>query len=430
MLLAVGVLWLVPAWIDRRAVFMMLAWNALVLTLVVLDTVRLPHASVLRVTRRWGGPLTLGAPVAVSLELQNGGSIPVAAQLTDCLAVALEPQAVVVRIDGFVAPRRAATAAYAVSPRERGDAQAGEVVIEWRSSWDLVVRWGQADLQQTVRVYPNIHEGRRHSMYLIRSRQIALEKRHARRLSGGREFDRLREYRPGDERRDISWRVTARRARLVSKIYQPERSQTVWLLVDSGRLLRARSAGQTLLDRSTTAALALAQVAIVSGDNVGLVAYGRRVQHRLAPARGPAHLRRLLEALATVRGEAVEADHAAAAAALRSGQKRRALVVWLTDVAETAALPDVIEQATGLLPRHVVLFATMRQPEVATVAALRPSREADMYRVLAAQETVERRDALLRGLRQRGALIVETSPEALAGGLVDRYLEVKERGLL
>jgi len=304
------------------------------------------------------------------------------------------------------------------------------VLVEWRSTWGLVERWAHADVAQEVRVYPDLQEGRRHSMYLIRSRQIALQKRRARRATGGREFDRLREYRDGDDRRDVSWIVSARRAHLVTKVYQPERSQTVWLLVDAGRLLRARSAGQTLLDRATTAAIALAQVAMTSGDNVGVIAYGRRVQHRLTPSRGPAQLRRIIEAMALTHAESVEADHGGAAAALVETQKRRALVVWLTDVAETAGVPDVIDHATTLVARHVIVFATMRQPELAATAGLAPRSTQDMFRMLAAQEMLARRDALLRGLRQRGALIVEATPESLASGVVDRYLEVKERGLV
>jgi uncharacterized protein (DUF58 family) len=267
-------------------------------------------------------------------------------------------------------------------------------------------------------------------MYLVRSRQIAIERRRAKRAGGGREFDRMREYQPGDDLRDVSWMVSARRARLVTRRYQPERSQTVWLLVDAGRLLRARTGGQTLLDRATTAGVAVAEVAMASGDRVGLIAYGRQVQHQLAPARGPAHLRRLIEALAVVRPETVEANHAAAAAVLRRQQKRRALIVWLTEVAETAGIPDVVEHATTLVPRHILLFVTMRQPEVAAVTAAQPSSAGEMYRVLAALEATDRRESLLRSLGQRGALIVETSPAALAAGVVDRYLEVKERGMI
>ena len=174
-------------------------------------------------------------------------------------------------------------AEYRVTPRERGDAVMGGVVLQWRGAWGLVERWGIAPLEQTVRVYPDLQEGRREALYLIRSRQVAIEKRRAKRVGTGREFDSLRDYRPGDERRDVCWSASARRGKLVTKVYQPERSQTVWLLVDAGRLLRARIGAQTMLDRTVTAALTLAQVALASGDRVGLLAYGRRLQQRVAP---------------------------------------------------------------------------------------------------------------------------------------------------
>jgi uncharacterized protein (DUF58 family) len=427
-LLAIGVVFVAPAWLDRRAALLMLVWNALVLAAIVADALRLPRAAALRITRRWSGPLTIGSRALVSLELENTGVSDVDARLSDYLDDSLKPGLATVTMRG--SSGRSVTGSYEVVPRERGDVHAGEVLIEWRSTWGLVERWAQADLSQDVRVYPNLQEGRRHSMYLIRSRQIALRKRRARRATGGREFDRLREYRAGDERRDVSWIVSARRAHLVTKLYQPERCQTVWLLVDAGRLLRARSAGQTLLDRAATATIALAQVAMTSGDNVGVIAYGRRIQHRLSPNRGPAQMRRILEAMALTCAETVEADHAGAAAALVAAQKRRALVVWLTDVAETAGVPDVIEHATTLVRRHVVVFATMQQPELTAAAAMVPASTPGMFRMLAAQEMADRRSVLLRGLRQRGALIVEATPESLAAGVVDRYLEVKERGLI
>jgi uncharacterized protein (DUF58 family) len=427
-LFGIGLLWLVPAWMDRRAVVLMIAWNAVVIGAVAIDAARLPRAASLRVTRRWSGALMLGTPVSVSLELQNGSTVPAIARLTDYLPAALrsELQPVELRVGAL----GSSSAASAVTARERGDATTGDVVVEWRSAWGLVERWAEAPLEQTVRVYANLLEGRRHSMYLIRSRQIAVEKRRARQAGAGREFESLREYRAGDDRRDVSWNVSARRARLVTKVYQPERSQTMWLLLDAGRLLRARTDGQTLLDRAATAAIALGQVAMTSGDNVGLIAYGRRIQQRLQPGRGTMQMRSLTEALALVRAEGVEADHGAAAAALRNSQTRRALIVWLTEVAETAGVPDVIEYATSLVPRHVVLFATMRQPDLAAMTTLAPSTTTEMYQVLSAQEVGDRRETLLRGLRQRGALVIETSPEALSGGLVDRYLAIKERGMV
>ena len=181
-----------------------------------------------------------------------------------------------------------------VTPRERGDALMGGVVLQWRGAWGLVERSGIAPLEQTARVFPNLQEGRHEALYLIRSRQISIEKRRARRIGAGREFDNLRDYRPGDERRDVCWSASARRGKLVTKVYQPERSQAVWLLVDAGRLLRARIGRQTMLDQTVTAALTLAQVVLASGDRVGLLAYGRRraAARRAGPRRRPsAHAR-------------------------------------------------------------------------------------------------------------------------------------------
>jgi len=427
-LLAVGLLWIGPAWIDRRALGILVLWDAVVIAVVLLDLRRLPTPALLSVFRTWGAPLTLGAPTTVLVDLHNRGGVAIDVRLADYVSGALRqdvPEMVVT-----VPAHASARAEYSVTPRERGDALMGAVALQWRDAWGLVERWGIAPLEQTVRVYPNLQEGRQEALYLIRSRQVAIEKRRAKRFGTGREFDSLRDYRPGDERRDVCWSASARRGKLVTKVYQPERSQTVWLLVDAGRLLRARIGPQTMLDATVTAALTLAQVALASGDRVGLLAYGRRLQHRVAPARGATHLRGLVDALALVRADGVEADHAAAAAAVMAAQKRRALVVWLTDVADTAGVPDVIEHALRMAPAHVVLFGVLRQPEIASLSAAAPASPSEMFRVMAAQETLDRREALLHGLRQHGALVVEVSPSQLSSGLVDRYLEVKERGLL
>ena len=151
-----------------------------------------------------------------------------------------------------------------------------------------------------MRVYPNLQEGRRQALYLIRSRQIAMEKRRANGTGAGRDFEQPARVPPGDERRDVCWTASARRGRLVTKIYQPERSQTV-LDARRRRPADARAHGRRRARRDVTAAFALAQVALAAGDRVGLLAYGRRMQQRVAPGRGALHLRSLIDALALVR---------------------------------------------------------------------------------------------------------------------------------
>jgi uncharacterized protein (DUF58 family) len=257
-----------------------------------------------------------------------------------------------------------------------------------------------------------------------------LEKRYTRVRGAGRAFESLREYREGDEFRDICWTASARRGKLVTRLYEIERSQTIWILLDSGRLMRTRVAGLSKLDYAVNAALTLTQVALYSGDRVGLLAYGRGIRQRVPAARGGAHLMQMMGQLALVQEDQWEGDHLQAASRLLNDQKRRSLVVWITDLAETAMTPEVIEAASQLMPRHLVLFVVIGQPDLNELAAQRPEDVDQMYQIAAAQEVVHRRELLLARLRERGALAMETSSGKLSTTVVNSYLEIKQRSQL
>jgi uncharacterized protein (DUF58 family) len=428
LLLAAGVILIVPAWMDTRVLWALAAWNAVVVALWLVDLRRIPADGGISATRSWTSAAALRVPATIAIRLENHGGISLHVDVTDDVPLGFLREPPTRRLE--LPPGGSAQAEYDVQPSDRGDAALGALALRVRSPWAIAERWLAAPVPQTVRVYPDIESARRQSMYLLRSRQVALEKRRARIPAIGRDFESLRDYQPGDELRDVCWTVTARRGRPVTKVYQPERSQAVWILVDGGRLLRARLGERTKLDAMVDAALALAEVALAAGDRVGLVTYGRRVHQRLAPSRGPQHLRSMLEALATIPAERTEADHTAAAAAVSSVQKQRALVVWLTDLAETAGTPDVVEHAASMSARHVVLFGLTREPEIAALAAAPPADEAAMFRMVAVQEMLDRRETLLRGLRQRGVLVLEMAPDAPAGLLIDQYLGVKDRNLI
>lgn len=428
LLLGAGLIFTIPAWIDTRAILALAAWNLVVCAAWLLDLRRIPSGAGVQVTRSWTTPLALGVESHVGIEVETTTPLRLRVDVIDDVPHALRPVLPEVRLD--VEPAGGSRVDYAIRPVERGDARVGRVFLRVRSPWAIAERWLSAALDQTVRVFPDMVEARRQSMFLLRSRQVSLEKRRSRIVGLGRDFESLRDYQPGDEVRDICWTVTARRAHPVTRVYQPERSQAVWILVDGGRLLRARIGDHTKLDGMIDAALGLCEVAMAAGDRVGLLTYGRRVHARVAPGRGAPHLRAIVDALATLPSERAEADHAGAAAALLAVQKRRALVVWLTEVAETAGIPDVVENAARLSPQHVVIFGVTRQAVMRAIADAPPDSVDAMYRMLAVQETLERRDVLLKGLRQRGALVVEMEPEAPTALLIDQYLSVKARNLI
>jgi uncharacterized protein (DUF58 family) len=299
-------------------------------------------------------------------------------------------------------------------------------------------------LTQPVRVYPALRTGEEQQIFLARSRQIDLQLRQVRQRGLGRDFESLREYREGDDLRDICWTATARRGSPITRQYQTERSQAVWIVLDCGRLMRSRVAAgtpsfqssgrapspHTKLDHACTTAVALAQLALFSGDRVGLLAYGQGIQQRLLPGRGAAHMRQLIESLAQLRAEGGEADHLRATAMLNRLQPRRSLMLWVTDLAETAMRPEVIDGALQLLRRHVLLFVAMAQREVEAIALARPKNVEQMFLAAAAQEMAGRRELLLARLREQGALTLDLNPEALTSSVLNQYLAVKERAMV
>jgi len=461
--LLLGLVWIGPAWRDQRALYALLLWDCLALLVWLADLARLPKPREIVVSRRWLDPLSFDIDSRVELRVANHGAREVEVSIEDDVPAVLCPT--LPKFTLTVPARGSSVAAYTVHPTTRGKIVTGRIFLRYHGPVRFAERWAVVDVRQALRIYPNLREPQRYTLYLIRSRQMEQEKRLKRLVGRGREFESLREFRESDESRDICWTATARRGKLISKVYQTERSQSVVLVVDAGRLMLARTRSQesevrsqksevrnreirsadlptspsadlpaspalTKLDYAVNAALTLAHVAHQSGDTTGLLTYGRKLQSYLPCARGPEHLRHVLEQLALVSGEAVEADHALAADSLLARQRRRSLVVWLTDLAETAATPDVIEAASRLLSRHLVLFAVVGEPELRALVARRPQSPGQMYQYVAAQQVIQRRELLLRRMRVQGAIAMEFLPGRLSPEIVNHYLQIKWKGLL
>ncbi len=466
-LLAAGLLLALPGFFHATWGYGMLAWDALVLLLALLDGLRLPAARHITIERSWSNAPALSSETEIELAVEHSAEAILECRLVDDLPDALVAVPATHSLRAF--PRVRAALRYKIEPRERGDVRAGAVFIRYASAVGLVERWAMAPLEQTVRVYPALRQGEDQEIFLARGRQIELQLRQVRERGLGRDFESLREYLEGDDLRDVCWTATARRGQLITRRYQTERSQAVWIVLDAGRLLQGRilesgdilggspaeqrnhskgdaeergpreqglvrgavdRRGHSKLDYACSTAVALAQLALYSGDRVALLVYGQHVQQRVLPARGPAHLRQIVEALAQARAESSEADHLRATATLNRWQPRRALILWITDLAETAMRPEVIDGAMQLLHRHVLLFVAMAQPDVESIANARPKNVEEMFRASAAQELTSRRELLLARLREQGALTLDLDPAHLTSAVLNQYLKVKERAMV
>jgi uncharacterized protein (DUF58 family) len=451
LLLVAGVLWAIPAFFHPHRLWMMLVWDGLIGLLVIIDLGNLPEPSVFELTRKFRHAPALGERTDIEYELVQRSTEIVTVTVTDDLHPALiaAPQSLTV----VAYPRDATRTILECYPGRRGDFRLGKIYLRYHSALALVERWAICDAEQNVRVFPaSERSGDKAAFFLMRARQIELQKRRLRLRGIGREFESLRDYQRGDELRNISWTATARRAKLITRQFTTERSQQVWIVLDAGRLSRTafelrkeRPAAMgeseqeaneklrltvTQLDQATTAAAMLAQVIGSSGDKFALLSYGRKVQQQLLPGNGAVHLRLMIDLLSQVRSEAAEANHLQAASRLKNLQRRRGLVIWITEIAESAGRPEVVSAVAELVRRHLVLLVLLEHPELDALATQESKNAEEMFASTAAQEILERRRETIARLRQQGVLVVETTPADVGATAISKYLEVKAQGLL
>ena len=446
-----------PAFYHPRRIGFMLAWDGLLVLLAWIDLLRLPRAEAVAVTRRFLDSPQLGTPTGVEIGVRQMGDGVLDVRVLDDLHTSLVAEPKEQRVEAF--PRDEALSVSTIYPRQRGDFELGRIYLRYRGALRLVERWAAAEPMeangkpQRVRVFPAHEDSRRNTQFfLLRARQIELQKRRLRLRGVGRDFESLRDYQPGDELRNISWTATARRGKLVTRQFTVERSQQVWMMLDAGRLSRTafelRRGGEqsfaetdtererahllsvTQLDQATTAATMLAQVINGSGDKFGMMAYGRTVQQQLAPGAGPLHLRVLIDLLSQTRSESAEADHLNAVSRLKTVQRRRGLIVWITELVDSAGRPELVTAVSELVRRHLVVLVLLQHPELDALAASTPATKEAMFHAAAAQEMLERRRETIAQLERQGVLIVETTAAEVGVNAVSKYLEVKAKGLL
>lgn len=457
LLFCAGLVLAIPAFWQPRRIGFMLAWDALLAVLCGVDAVRLPRPESLTVTRRFVASPQLGEPTRVETTVRMDADTVIDGRVVDDLHPALVAKPEVQRVEVF--PREEAVCSQTIWPAERGDLAMGKVFLRYRGALGLVERWAAAELltatekPQRVRVFPAHEDSRgRAAFFLLRARQIDLQRRRLQLRGAGREFESLRDFQQGDELRSISWTATARRGKLVARQFTAERSQQVWVVLDAGRLSRTafelrrgepELVGETVmerdrahrmtvtqLDQATTAAVMLAQVVGGSGDKFAMMAYGREIKQVLPPGAGVVHTRLLVDLLSQTRAEGAEADHLNAVARLKSLQRRRGLMVWITELVDSAGRPELVTAASELVRRHLVVLVLLKHPELEELAARVPTTREEMFHSAAAQEMLERRRETVAQLERRGVLIVETTAEEIGVRAVSEYLEVKARGLL
>lgn len=425
LLLALGVALPLALGPGGEVALALAALDAALVALVLLDGRLAPGAATWRAERRLRRPLSAFVENRVELRVRSGATRAATVELAD--AAPPDADAAGHRARLRVPAGGEATLAYRLAPRRRGRHAFGDLHLRALGPLGLAWREARVPLAEVVEAYPDLVPAAAAGGPATPGAGRA--GRHAGRE--GREFEALRHYAAGDDVRAIDWKATARRGAPVVREWQPERNQTLWLLLDCGRHLAARLAdGRTKLDRAVDAALALAREAAARGDRTGLVLFGAEVERVVPPEGGRGRLGPLAEALQLAEARPVESDYAAALDALEARQRRRALVVVFTDLADPDTSALLLARAALLRRRHLVLVAAVSDSEVADAARARPAGEEEAFMRAAAERIVDEREAAAARLAAAGVAVTSVPASALAAAVVGRYLEAKARGAL
>jgi uncharacterized protein (DUF58 family) len=246
----------------------------------------------------------------------------------------------------------------------------------------------------------------------------------------GTEFDALREFMPGFDSRFIDWKHSARHRRLLCKEFRTERNHHVMMAFDTGYLMLEPIEGITRLDHAINAGLALAWVSLQAGDLVGSFGFDAAVRQYVGPSRGLTSLARIERATAELAYHHQETNFTLGLAELNLRLKRRALVILFTDFVDTITAELLIESMQRLANRHVVVFVTQRGSVLENAVEAAPTRFLDVAQAVVAQNFLRERRIVFERLERLGVHCIDVPIRSLASALINRYLMIKQRGLI
>jgi uncharacterized protein (DUF58 family) len=395
----------------------------------LLDLATLIGASKFRVARRCLSVSSLGEPQEVELTLENLGRAGRLLRVRDDVPASFtaEPADFVVRSPG----RSRAALAYKVVPGRRGTyvfEQVFGLVSSRLGFWQRSVSWPS---RTEIRVYPDIRQIARYTVLARRDKLNTLGVRRSRRLGTDNEFERLRDYIEGDEPRHMDWRATARRRKLTVRAHQVNQSQRLIFLIDCGRMMAGDTGGGlSPLDHAFNAMLLLAHVALIRGDQVGLLAFSDRVRAYVPPGGGPTRIRRLVHSVHNVFPELVEPRYDRAFVELEKRCRKRSLVVLVTNLFDDVNAQLVADHLGNVVGRHLPLGVFLRDRDLFALADNAPDHGPGLYQGAAAADLLTWREKTLAELRLRGVLTLDLFPDELTAPLINQYLQIKARHLL
>lgn len=371
---------------------------------------------------------SLSDPNPVTLHLENQGNVFYRATIADELPPQFQRRDFEVALS--LPPRAPRKVEHHLTPFSRGVYSFGNINVFVATRLGLLERrliFGQT---QDVAVYPSIIQMKRYELRAMR--QIAHETgiKKMRRIGHSYEFEQIKNYVQGDDYRSINWKASSRRAALMVNQYEDERSQQVYCIVDKSRVMRMPFEGLSLMDYAINTTLAISNIILKKQDKAGLLTFSDVIGATLKAERDTSQLSRILEALYREKERPGESNFELLYEAVRRLIGARSLLLLFTNFESSYALERAMPTLRRLNRSHLLVVVFFENTEIRRLAQEDVQKTADIYRQTVARQFLQEKKEMVQKLRQYGIQAILTKPQDLTLNTINKYLELKSRGLI
>uniref|UniRef100_UPI0040281958 DUF58 domain-containing protein n=1 Tax=Segatella hominis TaxID=2518605 RepID=UPI0040281958 len=404
-------------------------WIFLALVILVfVELFLLYHERGMMASRTLSERFSNGDDNEVNIRVESIYSFPVRLEIIDEIPPVFQRRDVLFRLK--LAMGEGKNIRYKLRPTERGVYSFGHVRVFASTPIGLVQRRFTLCQPCDVKVYPSYLMLTRYELLAMSNNLAEMGIKKIRKVGNHTEFEQIKDYVSGDDFRLINWRATARTSRLMVNVYQDERSQQVFNIIDKGRVMQQAFRGMTYLDYAINASLVLSYIAMRKEDKAGVVTFSDHFEDFVPASRRTGHMQNILEMLYRQQTRFAESDYSALVAEVNQHITKRSLLILYTNFANRISMERQLPYLLQLNRRHRLLVVFFEDHEVKDYLATRSESDEEYYRHVVAEQFAYEQRLIVSSLKQRGILALLTTPEALSVDVLNKYLEIKTRELL
>ena len=319
---------------------------------------------------------------------------------------------------------------YILEPKERGEYSFGSLNVFSSSPIGFVAKRFQFQKDALLPSYPSFIHLRKYELMALQNETLLGGIKKIRKLGHTMEFEQIREYVQGDDIRSINWKATSKTNRLMINQFQDEKSQRIVMLIDKGRTMKMPFNGLSLLDYSINATMALSHIILKKGDRAGMMSFSKKMENRVAPDNKSGQLRKISEALYNIQTNFFESDFNRLYQDVKFSLNQRSLVLLFTNFETLDALNRQIKYLRGIAKNHLLVVVFFKNAEINTMLKTNPESIQEIYDEIIAEKFEFEKKLIIQELKKYGIYSVYTLPENLNIDVINKYLEIKARGIL